>query len=411
MRKRMKKLNAMDSSFNPHGWFKACWLLIALALTFPALASRYAMVGDFTGESKGVSSGVLLGLQAALRDDPDVELVTYNHVFRPAKAVDEVEAAVATGPVAFVANTDTASLSATLAAMNKSGLPLIGFVSGADFLYESPALVSIRPSFHQEADFLVSQAVSHGLKPGEICAFIQNDEHGLAGLRAIRDALAKHEGSEQQVEGIDRVLGVKGRSSSRNMVGPVGTYKRYTLVSRDGYESIKRWENVTGQRCKMIMTSGVYTSISKFISYSRYKGEGWVVAVFSTVGMETLQQSFSEFKVDDQVTRRVVMTQPMPVFDFSLPVVREAVQTLKEEYGSQTLEGFLIGRLVQKLAEISRTEGIPLAEAARGRVMDLGGWTLDFTEGNQGREKISLVTMEDGAWRPVDEESWRTWVQ
>lgn len=386
-------------------------LLASFVWAQPAIAAKLAMIGDFTGESKGLATGIRLGLEAAFAGNPGVELQSYNHVYRPSKAIEEVEAATAAQPDAFIANVGTASLNSTFAALSKSELPLIGPINGADFLQESPHLISHRATFHQEADALVRQALANGMSANEICAFIQNDEEGYAGLRAIRDAIDGQPGAAAQVAGFDEVLAIKGRTSTRNNVGPVGTYKRYTLVSREGYESIKHWEEQSGHRCKLIMTSGVYTSISKFISYSRYKGEGWVVSAFSTVGMETLQKSFGEFKVDDQVTRRIVMTQVVPVFNYSLPIVREAMTKLKEDYGSLTLEGFIIGRLAQRLLQIARDEGVSLEQAALGRVIDLDGLILDFTQGRQGSRRVSLVTMQDGVWRPMDQSAWQKWAQ
>jgi hypothetical protein len=287
---------------------------------------------------------------------------------------------------------------------------MVGFFTGLEALRKEPTAINLRPSFRQEADYLIGSALKNGFLPGNICAYVQEDEVGMAGLQAIRDALAAEGGSREQIAALDTVLSAK-KGANLNNIGPVGVYQRNTLVSRNGYVSLKEWESSTGNRCKLVIGAGVHTSLSKFVGYSRYKGEDWAVATLSTVGAETLQDAFASFKIDEQVARRVAVAQVVPKLQSDLPVVAEARAALGDDFGSLSLEGYLVGKMVLALMADGANSGEALIAAARGRVLDIGGFKLDFTSGNQGSTYVSAVTLTADGWVPMDDARWAQWAK
>ena len=87
----------------------------------------------------------------------------------------------------------------------------------------------------------------------------------------------------------------------RNNIGPVGVYTRNTLSSRDGYESLKNWEALSGNRCQLVVTVGTYRAIAGFAGYSRYKGEKWYVSAVSFTGAENFKSALEEYKATDRI--------------------------------------------------------------------------------------------------------------
>lgn len=385
-----------------------CWLL--LLASPPAFAATLVMVGDFSGESKGVGQGLKLGLDAALAGRSDVIIDTRDHGYQPQDAAARVREAAAEGPLAFVANTETASIAASLAALRESGAPMIGFFSGLDALRSEPTAINLRPSYRQEADYLIRRALANGFQATDVCAYVQGDEAGLAGLRGIRDALAANGGAPEQIKGMDTIINAKAGAELNN-IGPVGVYTRNTLVSRDGYGSLKEWEASSGNRCKLVISAGVHTALSKFVGYSRYKGEGWTVAMLSTTGAETLREAFTSFRIDEQVARRVVVAQVVPALTSDMPLVAEARAALGDDFTTLSLEGYMVGKMVLALIGGGAANGADLLAAAKGKVLDIGGFALDFSSDNQGSDYVSAITLTADGWVSMDDARWAEWAK
>ena len=116
----------------------------------------------------------------------------------------------------------------------------------------SPALVCLRPgkgdiinfraSYVQETKTVIDAALQHGIKPTEVCAYVQNDAYGMAGVQGIMEALQGKENAQKPYATIDKVLKLAGENTPRNDIGPIGVYTRNTFIARDGYNSLKNWE-------------------------------------------------------------------------------------------------------------------------------------------------------------------------
>lgn len=96
-------------------------------------------------------------------------------------------------------------------------------------------------------------------------------------------------------------------------------------------------------------------------------------------------------------------TQVVPPDNSDLPVVVEARSALKDDLNSYSLEGYLIGKtflavMYNLKGEISRANFL---KAARSQVYDLGGFTVDYTDDNQGSNFVQLLYLDQGIFQPI----------
>jgi hypothetical protein len=175
-----------------------------------------------------------------------------------------------------------------------------------------------------------------------------------------------------------------------NGLGPVGIYIRDTPYVIPGYQSLKQWEQQSGTPCKLIIAAGTYNNIARFIKQSREREESWVVSSLSFTGAEELQLDLEEYGV----TRKVIMTQVVPLLDSQLPIVEEAKEKLGEKLGYISLEGYIVGKMTLEIlkaipGEINRESF--LEQVAKSR-FDLGGVMIDFTQGNTQASDLVVIS-------------------
>ena len=216
----------------------------------------------------------------------------------------------------------------------------------------------------------------------------------------IRTALARQSGTEDLVATLDEILAMEGSNPPRNHVGPVGVYPRNTLNIRNGYKSLKDWEEVSGNRCKLVITVGTYANIAQLAGYADYRDEDWVISAVSFTGAANLENALREHEIDDNI----LMTQVVPALDSELPIVQQARDALGDQFGYVSLEGYIVGKMF--LAIVSNIDGELTREnfmnAVRNQRFDLDGLTIDFTDDNQGSDFVLLTELRDGIYRPVD---------
>ncbi len=251
---------------------------------------------------------------------------------------------------------------------------------------------------------MIRAAIESGLNPAQICAYVQNDAYGMAGVIGIRRALSSLPGTEVVTKTLDVILQQQGENPARNNLGPVGVYQRNTFTSRDGYQSLKNWERVSQAPCKVVVTVGTYNAIAKFAAYSRYKGDNWIISAVSFTGADNFHRALADSNIND----RVIMTQVVPPLDSELPIVAEARQKLGDRFGWVSLEGYIVGKLWLTAMEsiegpITRTKFL---DAVRGRQFDLGGLLLDFSDDNQGSDLVVLTNLTVDGFKPMSVSAW-----
>ncbi|MCA8967412.1 MAG: ABC transporter substrate-binding protein, partial [Planctomycetes bacterium] len=326
--------------------------------------------------------------------------------YTPEKTVAAVRRLVDEGVFAMLGNVGTPTATVALPILAERGVPAVGFFTGAGVLRPGEGRVlNYRASYSQEVAAVLESAIAAGLSPRAVCAFVQNDGYGMAGVIGLRRVLERQSGVEDMVKALDAILGLPGEDPPRNGIGPVGVYQRNTFASRDGYVSLKDWERRNGLPCRLVVTVGTYNAVAKFAAYARYKGEQWLLSAVSFTGADALRRELAAARIDDGV----VVSQVVPPLDAALPIVVAAKSALGSDFGYVSLEGFIVGRLFLAVArevegELTRDA---FMRAALGRRFNVGGLALDFTDDNQGSDLVVVDLLEDGRYRTLDAGDWR----
>lgn len=307
-----------------------CWAFAPLALAQdPGIADKTIKIGSILPlEGDRIESGMAIkaGLEAALAtqavQNRKVELAALNDFYDPGAAVEAAKKLAQQGVFLMIGNHGTPTVKAILPLLAENKIPLLGPYTGAGFT-EPGQVLNFRTTYIKEVGSVVDLALSAGLKPTEICGYVQNDSYGMAGLQGMRASLANHPNAGPIIAKLDALLSASGENPQRNNIGPIGVYQRGTFAAIQGYESLKKWEAGNKTHCRLVVTVGTFEAVSKFISYASYKGETWAFSMVSFTGTPI------DFKPkDQQITNKLIQTQVVPPLDSPLPIVEEARKAL-----------------------------------------------------------------------------------
>lgn len=349
------------------------------------------------GERSETGLALKAGLEAALASHTvqgrRVELVALSDFYEPAKTVEGAKKLIDQGIFLMIGNHGTPTVKAILPLLAENKIPLIAPYTGAA-LTEPGDILNFRTSYGHEVESVISLALAAGIKPVEVCGYVQNDSYGVNGLQGMRMALANQSGSAPILAKLDEMINKTGDNPDRDNIGPAGFYQRDTSGARNGYQSLKKWEQINNSHCRLVITVGVFDAISKFIEYARSKGETWAFSLVSFNGAP-VKAAFKELGM----TGKIIQSQVVPPLDSALVITDEARKALGQRLSHASLEGYIAGKLF--LAIASAVDG-PLTresflKAAHRQVYDLGGLKVDFTNGkNPGFNTVFLSYLNNG---------------
>ncbi|MDG4604605.1 MAG: ABC transporter substrate-binding protein [Candidatus Contendobacter sp.] len=357
------------------------------------IGATLALEGDYKVYGLALKRGMEAALAGQTVQKRAIEFVAINDFYDPAKAVEAANKLIGQGIFAMVSSMGTATTRAVLPVLAEHKVPAFGFYTGGAFTGPGEVL-NFRASYAKEVETVVDAALAAGVKPTEVCAYAQNDAYGMSGVKGLRAALARQPGTEPLVARVDQILNLPGDNPERNGIGPVGVYQKDTVSAREGYQSLKKWEASTGNRCRLVITMAVYDPAVALMGYARYKGETWI---FSSPSPAAGSRMATMLK-GKGVTDKVIATQIVPSPDSALPVVVEARKALGENPDYIALESYFVGKLF--LTIMRAIEG-PLTrenflKAARRQPYDIGGVKVDFTTDNQGSDFVQVTVLRDG---------------
>ncbi|PWG61110.1 ABC transporter substrate-binding protein [Spiribacter halobius] len=378
----------------------------------PGITDERIVIGSvlaLNGPASGLGKGMRAGLEAALRGREvrgrRIELRALDDSYQPPKAAESTRRLLDEPPGVFMmaGNVGTPTAQVTLPILKEAGVPAVGFFTGAGVLRpgDGGPILNYRASYRQEVATVVEAALAEGVQPGEVCAYVQNDGYGMAGIIGVREALSRAEAPEPLLDRYDEILARSGERPVRNGIGPVGVYRRNTTDIEPGYRSLKEWEAASGQRCRLVVTVGAYGNIAHFVRYAEQQEEAWVVSAVSFTGADSFRSDLARYGIEN----RVLMTQVVPSLDADLAIVDEARQALGPDFGFVSLEGYIVGRMILRLLEempgdLTRENFMAHAREAR---FDLGGVAIDFTrDGNQASRFVALNQLTPRGWVAVD---------
>jgi ABC-type branched-subunit amino acid transport system substrate-binding protein len=351
-----------------------------------------------------------VGLEAALEGKRVkrriVDLDFENDYYEPPTAKIATQKLLDRGIFMAIGNVGTPTAKVTIPLLADANIPAVGFFTGAGLLRQNSdrPIVNYRASYAQEIDATINLALEAGATPDDICAYVQNDSYGMAGLTGLKAVLDRARASPELLDRYDRVLNATGDPPPRNNLGPVGTYERNTPYIEPGYQSLKAWERQNGRPCRLVVTAGSYSNIARFVQHARQQGETWVISALSFTGGDDYPLDLEEYGVTD----KIIMTHVVPLLHSGLPIVQDARQALNENFGYVSLEGYIVGRMTLKIlkdipGELTRDSFMAQVRQSR---FNLGGIEIDFTDNdNQGSDLVVASYLTPDGFRELDVET------
>ena len=362
---------------------------------------RLGSILPLEGQEEALGNDMKAGLEAALLGEvihrKRIELIFENDYYDPSIARQKTQKLIRSGIFLMIGSFGTSPAEQTLPILSEHNVPSVGFFTGAGLLRSnSESIINYRASYAQEIATVVRIALDAGVKPLEICAYVQNDGYGMAGLRGLKQALLQTEVPAEILRSYDRVLDRRSTTDNESNInypnpGPIGIYTRNIPDVISGYQSLKEWEKKTGTTCKLVVTAGTYSNIARFVKFARDAGENWVISVLSASGARELQFDLEEYGV----TEKIVMTQVVPLLDADFPIVKEARDKLGDDFGYVSLEGYIVGKMALKIlreipGQINRDNFLQQISVSK---FDLGGIPIDFTRGRTHASDLVEMTV------------------
>jgi len=250
-------------------------------------------------------------------------------------------------------------------------VPLVGTISGANTLREPTSanpnaryMFNVRASYADEAEVIVTQLVSLGLK--NFAVFYQNDGFGKSGLDGITAALKKHNLAPTAV----------------------GTVERNSLDVSKAVEAIAK---ATPQAVIMVT---LYKPTAAFVRAMKKINQNPMFMTLSPVGTEQL---IAELGAE---SRGIAISQVVPYpWNDGVQVVREYQKLIGKSasYSYYGLEAYLMARtLVEGLKrtgkELSREKLVNALESMSNQ--DFGGYRINYsTTGRLGSRFVELTVV------------------
>ena len=398
-------------------------LIPVLSQAEPGITDNEIVLGSvlaLTGEAKGLGQGMKEGLQRALKNEKvgqrSIRILFENDSYEPALTTFKTKKLVKKNIFLMVGNVGTPTAKLSLPILKQAGVPAVGFFTGAGLLRpgDGGPILNYRASYVQEAAAVIDSAIQAGLKPEQVCAYVQNDAYGRAGVVGVQTALKRTGAPQNVLDGLEALLAegggatlvkAKKHETPINENGPVGVYKRNTKDIDPGYQALKQWEAKTGYNCRLVITVGAYNNIAEFVKKARDHGESWIFSAVSFTGADKFGQRLEKLGVPENI----IMSQTVPLLNSKLPIVEEARTALGKKFGFVSLEGYIVGKTLLKLLRetpepLTRESFMQHAKSAK---FDLQGLGIDFTSnGYQASNLVVVSYLTPEGYLAVDNTAW-----
>lgn len=360
-------------------------------------------VMDLEGRSKALGTGMRKGIVAAIRGQKvkgkTIKYITLNDSYNPEKSISATNELIDKKIFLVIGNVGTPTAKVTLPILAENNIPAVGFFTGAGLLRPGKGdIINYRASYVQETAYVINAALQSGVSINEICAYVQNDAYGMAGVTGIKRALINKPGTKKIIAILNQIIAMPGNNPKRNGIGPVGVYQRNTFSARAGYLSLKNWEKISRTPCRLVLTVGAYTSVAGFIGYAKMKKEDWVYSAVSFTGATNLKNILATYGVHN----KVIVTEVVPELNSNLKIVKKARNDLGKNFNSISLEGYLVGNMM--LAIMNKIPGKTITrqafiDAAQESKFNIGGVVFDFTTDNQASDLITPTYLKNGVYQ------------
>lgn len=268
--------------------------------------------------------------------------------------------------------------SPTTAAMNDvfgpAKVPLIGTISGADSLRQSPKdkpnnryMFNVRASYANETEAIVNQLVGLGLK--NIAVFYQNDGFGKSGLDGVVASLKKHN------------------------LAPIAV----ATVERNSLDIAQSVQTIIKSNAQAVVMVTLYKPTAEFARQMRKANQHSQLMTLSPVGADLLVQELG----DD--ARGIGISQVMPYpWNDTVPMVRE-YQKIIGKQGKPSYYGIEAYAMAKLMVEAIRLSGKDLTREKLVHTLegmqnyDLGGYRVSYSASDRlGSRFVDLTVIGNG---------------
>lgn len=307
-------------------------LLMLISLAVRSEEIKIGMSTVLSGPNQALGLGVKLGVETYFHqinltggvNGRHLKLIVYDDGYEPQQTSVNMQKLIFEDKVlAIIGNVGTPTAIVAVPIANENQILLLGAVTGAGGLRQSPPdryIINYRASYAEETAAIVNGLMAAGIKPSEIAFFTQNDGYGDAGYQGAIKALKQ-----------------TGYEEAENLAH--GRYTRNTEYIENALVTI------VYANPKAIIMVGAYQASAKFIKLAKQFLPETIYANVSFVGSIPLAQELGA------LGEGVIVTQVVPHFNADLPGVVEFRQALAQ-YSSTTapdfvtLEGYLLAKIL-----------------------------------------------------------------
>ena len=306
-----------------------------------------------------------------------LKLISLDDGYKPQKAAANAKRFAAENDVlALIGGTGTPTTKRVAPVLRNAGIPLVGVLSGADFLRDAkryPNLVHLRASYSQEVRALVDHIVrDHGKKRFGI--IYQDDAFGRSILKSYRAALAGHK------------LRVLAKAS----------FSRNTHAVHAGLFVLEKAD------LDVLMIGGTGEASAEIINLANDLGYDYIMSILSIAQSKKLRPKLKA------PSGKILMSEVLPdANDTGRKIVRSYQRAMlaradKKRNGSVqpafnqlSLEGYILGRFVIKVLERTGKELTRerfMRQALASGVTLIDDWAVEFKPGtNFGSQYVRMT--------------------
>lgn len=350
--------------------------------------------------SINIRRGIEAALEGQVVQGRKIEFEVMNDNNDPITTVQNAREMMDKGIFIMLGNVGAVSTLKLMRVLEANQIPTMGFFILGDINADN--MLNYRPNPADEVTKLVDRFVKDGIKPAQICLFAQNDIFGMAGINGLKTALKKYPDTQSEIDKLDVILDMMmgGINPALNSIGPVGFYQYETVFIREGYLSLKNWEQENRNQCKVVIMLAIPKVAADFIAYSNYKNESWSFsAISATAAGYALSNYLNMFSID----KNVVVSQVVPALDSNLPIMVDARKVLGKDLNHVSLEGYIVGRMFITILKSIKEPitRVNFVKMARQKPFDIGGLMIDFTQGNSGSSLVYLSNLKSGSYEAI----------
>ncbi|KAB2925895.1 MAG: ABC transporter substrate-binding protein [Dechloromonas sp.] len=255
-------------------------------------------------------------------------------------------------PVAFVGSVGTNNIEALVrdGGLARSGVPLVGAVSGASSVIGKPSIFVVKAGYRAEIARLFQQLGQTGQQ--------------RVGLVFQKDAL-----------GDDVLAGAEAEAAKWGI----------NLVARAGYERNTTQVEPAVEAMLKANPGSIFlgaTTLAAVEFVRLYRERGGIAPIY---GLSIIDSQVLLSKLGPDLARGFAFSVVMPVEGkAALPLVREyarlKAQAKNPDLGTRSMEGFIAARALVAALRKGAANGPEAGKAVAGiRKLDLGGYSLDFS--------------------------------